>query len=803
MMSDSLKEIQDLDKADVKISEKDFVDEHKKLLDVLEHPTKKKLKEEAKDQGKELKEELAKAPIAYHGSTVPFEEHAKPKKDPKSQLNYGPGIYYATDPEEASSYAEPQIARINDHSSALTEVQKEPGYREYRDSVASKMGLSSSVDTKHKNWDKFADHMLSYDKQKINEKLKLAPNVRRSDVQVNKPFDPYNKKHALAVYQALGIEPDHFRLGQEHKAGSNLYGQIANHDKFDNLKWGEKTHKVNQAIKRAGFDGIHDKKLGHIIAFDPKQIKPAYGAAKKPKKLAASELEKSKNVREQRKKVFGTDANAPRTSEKRMKMMQMIRQYAQKKYGLPLVTASGKRDESGKLKEQKGIEGQPYDVFTPKGVAQEKKRLAQIKEKGTKRVDPKPDWRSGQLETQPSPDAAVHELSHLDLAPEGMTAPKFQTEMDRLWGDSQSKYGHMQQKKTRGEIQPMSIENPIRREMGLPANKQTKPVTANQSVLDDPTGKEKRFVEGKDANGKKAFYDRQSRLQNQDTKDRRQQIQEGSLKFHPEKGWQQASDTNALINLRGRGLKEEAANRLKARLGFQSQPKKLAASEDLKKEQWERKRTGSSLNPLHGVISPEGKFYPMNADEMHSNKIIQASLPPYAKVSYTPGELENEVNKKMGEGWISVGTAGEPSFIGHSSVLSNPRHPATAALRGLIREAQNDPKNTAGFWTGHVEVSHSDKKPIKGAETLEHAPHVGYVSADHFVRHGTFKPHKDLGRSEIEKSWSAKLAAKYKAQRPQTPQEIKESKEKHKKAMEAALAAIDKIKKPTKPGGQK
>jgi hypothetical protein len=38
-------------------------------------------------------------------------------------------------------------------------------------------------------------------------------------------------------------------------------------------------------------------------------------------------LEKSKNVREQRKKVFGTDANAPRLSDKRQKMMNQIKQY--------------------------------------------------------------------------------------------------------------------------------------------------------------------------------------------------------------------------------------------------------------------------------------------------------------------------------------------------------------------------------------------------------------------------------------------------------------------------------------------
>lgn len=45
-----------LAKEDVKMPKKDFVKEHEHLVDVLRHPTKSKLKEEAKDQAKELKE---------------------------------------------------------------------------------------------------------------------------------------------------------------------------------------------------------------------------------------------------------------------------------------------------------------------------------------------------------------------------------------------------------------------------------------------------------------------------------------------------------------------------------------------------------------------------------------------------------------------------------------------------------------------------------------------------------------------------------------------------------------------------
>jgi hypothetical protein len=294
-------------------------------------------------------------------------------------------------------------------------------------------------------------------------------------------------------------------------------------------------------------------------------------------KMAGEDLDKSKNVREQRKKIFGTDANAPRLSDKRMKMMQQIRDFAQRRFGMPMVTAEGKRDSSGKMREDK--DNQPaYDVFSPEGIEKERKLLEQYKKKGIKRVDPKPDWRSGRLETQPSPDAAIHEAAHLYLSPEGMTPAMFQEHMDKLWGESQSKYGHMQQKKTSGEIQPMAVENPIRRELGLPANRTTKPVKQNERALDYEGN---RFVEGKDSKGRKVFYDRQSRLMTPETRERVEQVREGSLKFHPEVGWFKDSSPDALINLRGRGKTEEAKTRAEQRYK-PAAPKKMAASEKIK-----------------------------------------------------------------------------------------------------------------------------------------------------------------------------------------------------------------------------
>jgi hypothetical protein len=248
---------------------------------------------------------------------------------------------------------------------------------------------------------------------------------------------------------------------------------------------------------------------------------------------------------------------------------------------MPFGIAQGKRDESGELRTDK--DNQPsFDVFTNEGREKEKQLLAEQKAKGIKRTDPKPSWTARGLDSQPSPDAAIHELAHADLAPEGMGPEEHQHHMDELWGQSQSKYGHLKQKRTAGEIQPMSVENTIRRQLGIPANKATKPVTENQRALDYEGD---RFVEGKDSKGNKAFYDRQTRLQTPATKDRVEQIKQGTIKFNPEKGWQPSYDTNALINLRGQGNIEEAQKRAKQKYSDTTlAPSKMAASEKVKNE---------------------------------------------------------------------------------------------------------------------------------------------------------------------------------------------------------------------------
>jgi GNAT superfamily N-acetyltransferase len=170
----------------------------------------------------------------------------------------------------------------------------------------------------------------------------------------------------------------------------------------------------------------------------------------------------------------------------------------------------------------------------------------------------------------------------------------------------------------------------------------------------------------------------------------------------------------------------------------------------LKKEQWENLRHKTGLNPIHGWISPEGKYRHMDPGETHSTVLARRTLKigPEDRIYMTEGELGAHMNAKLKEGWIAVGVAGQPSVRGHSSVLLNRRHPAHQKLRSLIADAQNDKNNRAGFWTRDFEIAHVDGSPVQGTSAHPTRPEIGYADANHFVRHGTYAPRQG---SEIKK----------------------------------------------------
>jgi hypothetical protein len=301
------------------------------------------------------------------------------------------------------------------------------------------------------------------------------------------------------------------------------------------------------------------------------------------------------NKRSERERIFGSDANAPRMSDERMRMMNMLRDKVKQEYGVGLRTAAGKRTESGEIRDE-GV--QPaFDVYTPEGREAERRYVAEQKALNPKfkRIDPKPDWNNPDkyMDTQPSPDAGIHEIAHARQIPLGMTLAEHQDAMDALQGQVQKDYGFLQNKRTSHEIQPMAMENSIRRELGFPANSSIATGTARgymenpETLAEHNAGrvsrgqpaletneegiplthdtKEPMYVAGLDHKGNVVYYMRQSRLMSPENRQRTEDIRQRTVKYHPERGMVESMSPDALINLRGQGRMAEAESRLRNR----------------------------------------------------------------------------------------------------------------------------------------------------------------------------------------------------------------------------------------------
>lgn len=245
----------------------------------------------------------------------------------------------------------------------------------------------------------------------------------------------------------------------------------------------------------------------------------------KKKEEALESLVKSKNVREQRAKVFGTKSQPPKSSPMRDKHMNHISNFAERFFGLKLKPSGGKIDEKT---------GQRRDLDAEVGVD-------------------KPDWRSGSLESQWNPEAAVHELAHLILLPEGVGLKDGQKHMDKQYADVQRKYGYMKQKRSQGEVQPMAVEQILRRAMGLPASQVAVPVKQGEpprvSVEDPSVEIATRVQRGTDKQGSPKMVDliRQAKNLSPENRERIHKVLTGQLKFHHEHGWMPNESVDAKI----------------------------------------------------------------------------------------------------------------------------------------------------------------------------------------------------------------------------------------------------------------
>ncbi len=272
----------------------------------------------------------------------------------------------------------------------------------------------------------------------------------------------------------------------------------------------------------------------------------------------------AKGGKVERAKLFGERGNPGKNSVKGKAQMQALIRAAAKRYGLEVVPSKGKIDEE--TGERKG--------FDPNQVGGKLK----------------PDWRSGEFESQMNPQAISHEMGHLEIAEEGKKLPTLQRDMDKNFAETASEFGG-RQKQTQGEIQPMAMENPLRRRAGVPAfarpqyndptmGKGKEPITEDspeRQALDTGEKYAQRLHDPETGE----MYDLIGLSKNASPPnlERLMAVDEGSMKFGKGKGWQKASTPDALINLRGRGQGEEAASRAQS-MGIQKgkKPSRLYAN---------------------------------------------------------------------------------------------------------------------------------------------------------------------------------------------------------------------------------
>lgn len=251
-----------------------------------------------------------------------------------------------------------------------------------------------------------------------------------------------------------------------------------------------------------------------------------------------NEIEKaSKNIREQRRKVWGSKSQPGAKSKMRPKHMEHIKQFANNFLGLDLNPSGGKIDPKT---------GERRDKDAKKGID-------------------KPDWRSGQFESQWNPEAAVHEIAHIMLLPEGVGLEEGQQLMDKQYSDVQQQYGYMKQKRSQHEVQPMAAEQLIRRAMGLPASQVSVPAKKDdppRTAVEDPSQEiATRVKSGKTRSGEDKYVDliRQSKNLHPEHRERLHKIFTGQLKFNPDTGWIPNEGADAKIN--ARAMNERAAQK--------------------------------------------------------------------------------------------------------------------------------------------------------------------------------------------------------------------------------------------------
>ena len=276
--------------------------------------------------------------------------------------------------------------------------------------------------------------------------------------------------------------------------------------------------------------------------------------AQKPKE----ELEKGKNVREQREAVFGgwkTSADSPRRKKQIAALSDMIK----RRFGLEAQRAPGKTAASGKT------------------------------------ID-KPSFHDNVVEHIGNPDSLAHEVGHLyqygkdmesidprkEFKTKEQSLGDWQKDMDAHWGDLNVKHGYKKQAQTAEEYEPTALENYYRRRAGLPTHQKTasteeenriesekrgkkynQPKVPRTQAVDDPSKEiiQKVKVKGKDGKEKEVWLTGSTKNLTDKTRELVDQIDRGELTLDPTRGFVAGTSVDAKINRRARAASKDSSRK--------------------------------------------------------------------------------------------------------------------------------------------------------------------------------------------------------------------------------------------------
>jgi hypothetical protein len=222
-------------------------------------------------------------------------------------------------------------------------------------------------------------------------------------------------------------------------------------------------HEIMDGRHRARAAALAGKT--HINAFVPveramKKSDNLIEQFDKPEICKSYNLDKSKNVREQRKKVFGSHGDPAKGTKHHAAQMDALKRLAAKRYpGWKVEQGEGKKKTSA-----------------------------------GKEID-KPSYEGGKIQYRQKggPSSLVHEMAHLETDPQkkGESATKYQKRIDKRWGEQNKKpaeggYGYKQHARAKTEYEPMGAEQQIRRRAGIPATQKetaTKPPKTKKETI--------------------------------------------------------------------------------------------------------------------------------------------------------------------------------------------------------------------------------------------------------------------------------------------------------------------------------